>query len=728
VEALLMKEGKNKIFYKKLMIFTIVISLTTSGFVLTPEAYKSSLKEFKHIEEFSKKSIISYTPCSDPVYIDDDYSGSSPGDIVDGHTFGYDAFDKIQDGVDGVCDGGTIYVYSGTYQEQVYITKNVDMFGIVSTGTKPLIQPPASASRTTYTIPESIRVFDPIIFADGGSGAIDITISNFEIDGLNDGGSNTFCGMLLRNTASGPINSKWIINNGLHSLWGTGQETMGIILYGSNTDKIVHGNTVSGFSRNGITAIDGVVSINSNIVTGNGPLPMGNWAQNGIQLSGGATGNVIGNTVSGCSILNPSWAASGILCYLSSGSVNVNSNDIIENEVNVYLASCSADVRGNDVYATGAGTGQTYFYGIVGDPGEGTPAPAPSPYMDEYIADKPVSNPIVNTIMYYMICQSNIVESDGSSGGIGIGCYAGMYGTYDIYLTIDNNDILNWDIGIELYEYAPNIIAVANIHCNNIIGNTYGIYNWLTKTFNANCNWWGDISGPYHPISNPTGLGDPVSDYIDFVPWTGTIIAEAGGPYEDDNCDFTITFDGSNSYVYCPCDAETLSYSWDFDDNDGIQVDSTEMNPTHTYPTFGEYTSTLTVTGSIYGGTNIDTATVKIYGAIADAGGPYYIKDSLKVKFDGSGSTGFEAPLTYDWDFGDGSPHGTDVSPTHTYSDYGTYTVTLTVTESGNSCFDTDITTVHFQKDPPTVILIYPEGGETLKGTVKIGYANLSLL
>ena len=40
-------------------------------------------------------------------------------------------------------------------------------------------------------------------------------------------------------------------------------------------------------------------------------------------------------------------------------------------------------------------------------------------------------------------------------------------------------------------------------------------------------NWWGDSTGPYHPTLNPDGLGDTVSDYVDFNPWlTNPGIAE----------------------------------------------------------------------------------------------------------------------------------------------------------------------------------------------------------
>jgi PKD repeat protein len=39
--------------------------------------------------------------------------------------------------------------------------------------------------------------------------------------------------------------------------------------------------------------------------------------------------------------------------------------------------------------------------------------------------------------------------------------------------------------------------------------------------------------------------------------------------------------------------------------------------------------------------------------------------------------------LTSDWDFGDGTTHGTETSPAHTYAAAGTYTVVLTVTDNG---------------------------------------------
>jgi hypothetical protein len=39
------------------------------------------------------------------------------------------------------------------------------------------------------------------------------------------------------------------------------------------------------------------------------------------------------------------------------------------------------------------------------------------------------------------------------------------------------------------------------------------------ETVDAIYNWWGHASGPYHPMANPSGIGNPVSNDVDFEPW-----------------------------------------------------------------------------------------------------------------------------------------------------------------------------------------------------------------
>ncbi|MBI4421954.1 MAG: PKD domain-containing protein [Gemmatimonadetes bacterium] len=91
---------------------------------------------------------------------------------------------------------------------------------------------------------------------------------------------------------------------------------------------------------------------------------------------------------------------------------------------------------------------------------------------------------------------------------------------------------------------------------------------------------------------------------------------------------------------------------------------------------------------------------------LADAGGPY-TSDGGEVRFDGSGSFDLDGdtPLTYAWDFGDGSS-GTEQAPTHTYAADGRYTVTLVVTDARGMASLPDTTTATASNVPkPEIVL-----------------------
>ena len=55
---------------------------------------------------------ITVNPLVNVVWVDDDYT---PDGFNDGHTWGYDAFAKIQNGIDAVTSPGTVHVAAGTY-------------------------------------------------------------------------------------------------------------------------------------------------------------------------------------------------------------------------------------------------------------------------------------------------------------------------------------------------------------------------------------------------------------------------------------------------------------------------------------------------------------------------------------------------------------------------------------------------------------------------------------
>ncbi|MBW2643363.1 MAG: S8 family serine peptidase [Deltaproteobacteria bacterium] len=86
----------------------------------------------------------------------------------------------------------------------------------------------------------------------------------------------------------------------------------------------------------------------------------------------------------------------------------------------------------------------------------------------------------------------------------------------------------------------------------------------------------------------------------------------------------------------------------------------------------------------------------------ADVGGPYLGDEDSNIFFDGSGSYDLDDDsLTYKWTFGDGSS-GSGVSPTHTYTAGGEYTVTLVVNDGKIDSLPSTISaTIDEVNDPP---------------------------
>jgi PKD repeat protein len=78
-------------------------------------------------------------------------------------------------------------------------------------------------------------------------------------------------------------------------------------------------------------------------------------------------------------------------------------------------------------------------------------------------------------------------------------------------------------------------------------------------------------------------------------------------------------------------------------------------------------------------------------------------EDTVVFSATGSSDPGQKTPLTYAWDFGDGSV-GTGVAPKHAYAAGGTYTVTLVVTNSVGVPSDPVSTTAKIGPTAPMVV------------------------
>jgi parallel beta-helix repeat protein len=98
---------------------------------------------------------------------------------------------------------------------------------------------------------------------------------------------------------------------------------------------------------------------------------------------------------------------------------------------------------------------------------------------------------------------------------------------------------------------------------------------------------------------------------------------------------------------------------------------------------------------------------------VANPGGPYAMKLNQSISFNGSQSIDPDGTIMfYRWNFGDGSSQILDISPVHTYTDPGVYTVTLTVVDDdGRSSMANTTATIQgdiFINNPPVATFIAP--------------------
>ncbi|NET48228.1 MAG: PKD domain-containing protein, partial [Merismopedia sp. SIO2A8] len=123
---------------------------------------------------------------------------------------------------------------------------------------------------------------------------------------------------------------------------------------------------------------------------------------------------------------------------------------------------------------------------------------------------------------------------------------------------------------------------------------------------------------------------------------------------------------------------DTLTYTWSF--GDGSEP-VTGANATHTYADNGNYTVTLTVEDED-GGVTVEEraiAVTNVAPAITNINHPITLNEGESGMFEAIATDPGDDTLTYSWDFGDGSDPVIGTNATHTYTDNGNYTVTLTV-------------------------------------------------
>jgi parallel beta-helix repeat protein len=653
------------------------------------------------------------------IYVDDD---NTEGPWYGSKEYPYQF---IQDGIDAADDGDIVYVYSGTYYEEVVIGKSINLTGEDRNSTiiegEVKIWYTCGVTVCGFTFSKSDRDSISVYYSPN------IVITENTIVNNHDGGIFVY------------VSSNTIISGNIITE-NTGDDFITGIYAGYSSDITITGNTIVDNSADdhfaGISAyhlfdsiiIDNTITDNTggrsalgieirgwrdnplnytivkdNIIANNTGNIMKGGGSKGIEICDSAHNMITGNTITGHTgdtnlPLNCLCYGSGI--YITYSHDNIISGNIIANNnvagINQY---CGPDIILHDNSATifeNTITGS--LCGIL---------------QVEGITDNTISKNVIT---------NNFV-------GIHLGWIKGS-AYYECNETIvkENTITDNTWYGIESCPTSKNNhFYHNNFKDNNKNAVDYGITNTWYNTALKEGNYWDDYIGndddgdgigdasygiePHprinkdkYPLMNPYGSNRPPNKPN--KP-SGPSSGEAGTEYE-----YTTSTTDPNG--------DDISYWFDWGDgsNSGwteFVTSGTEGSASHTWTEEGNYqirVKAKDVHGAESPWSDPLLATMPVSEGVnqlpvADAGGPYAGDADESIQFHGSGSSDPDGTIvSYEWDFGDGET-GSGINPIHSYNNGGIYTVTLTVTDNDGA---TATDTASIDINVPPEIYIYVHG------------------
>lgn len=297
------------------------------------------------------------------------YVSSSASMSASGKSCQSAKYDHVQDAVDAANNGDTVYLCGGQYAEQVFVKKSITLTGDAGSG---LTATGASFSSNPSDYPSQFAsdglALPQVLLVTTGN---NVTVDGLKISGplpgnggcaLDEYGVLALDGNLsLKNDT---VNNIEDANSGLNGCqFGVGVQVGRTYwpVAGFGSDKTenfsatanIDGVTVTGYAKNGIT-VDGTGSsadISNSTVVGYGATTV--VAQNGIQISRGAKGDVTNSTIADNAYSGAGEAtAAGVLVYGGGGDplsskVTVKDNKLVDNDVAVNFANYNGNFSGS---------------------------------------------------------------------------------------------------------------------------------------------------------------------------------------------------------------------------------------------------------------------------------------------------------------------------------------------------------------------------------------------
>ncbi|MBK7393685.1 MAG: VCBS repeat-containing protein [Chloracidobacterium sp.] len=579
--------------------------------------------------------------CTPPsvTYVDDNWIGTTIGTDPDGGgpatQFGCDSFATVAGGISGVAAGGTVNVAAGTYTEtgQIVISKDVALVGAdrATTIIKPAGDTGNSGDLTGWFLIDATRTFN--------------------ISGVTLDGTNRLVWHALRYHGSGTVNNVAFLNIKFEE---SGPAYRGGGVFTDLGVVNVTNSTFNGMGRFGVLAGSGsgntaTGTISGNTYTGKGA---GNWLDYAFDIEYGANYTISGNTITGnlgVAMVDNSDSAAISVWGDPNSTANISGNTITGNTTGIAMvmvgepASPTVTITGNNISGNANGLGTQDAFG-------------PSSPNVTVTGSTITNNTVVGIVFAPGTGTANMSIHHNRITGNGDGVFMGATGPRPVLVESESNTRVRKE----------------------------GDALTANETVNVQNNWWGCNEGP--APGNTNGCDEAVG-LTAYTPWLvlGTSASPAtvgvGG-------NSTITADMTkNSAAATPLggplpDIAVVSL-W--------TATNGTMSPTSGTITAGTASSTFLSTSPVNGTgcANVDNeqtcANITMVlqpPTAAFTANPNPTACSQNVSFDGATSTAGpgRSIVSYSWDFGD-TGTGAGISTSHAYSQYGPYSVVLTVTD-----------------------------------------------